>query len=168
MNFKLLLCLGYCKQCCNEYWSACIFSNYAFLWTYAWSGIARLYGSFILSFLRNLRTVFLSGMRGWSCQFTIHLFPMCVSHQEYFSFPSSLTRSGTRTFSLPNWLAVFKIHQNCSWLPDAHVFDFKLVGAACPSLPTLPKSEANNCTSSPSSWVLNCCSWPSWGHRCPP
>ena len=29
---NLFLCLGYCKQCCNEHWGVCIFSNHGFLW----------------------------------------------------------------------------------------------------------------------------------------
>ena len=29
-TFRLLSCLGYCKQCHNEYWGAHILSNYAF------------------------------------------------------------------------------------------------------------------------------------------
>ena len=33
--FRLLPCLGYCKQCCNEHWGAYIFSNYGFLQIYA-------------------------------------------------------------------------------------------------------------------------------------
>ena len=32
---RLLPCLGYCKQCCNEHWSTYIFSNNGFLWIYA-------------------------------------------------------------------------------------------------------------------------------------
>jgi len=26
-TFSMLICLGYCKQCCSELWSACMFSN---------------------------------------------------------------------------------------------------------------------------------------------
>ena len=33
--FRLIPCHGYCKQCCNEYWGACIFLNYGFLQIYA-------------------------------------------------------------------------------------------------------------------------------------
>ena len=32
--------LGYCKQCCSEYWGACIISNYSFLQYVPRSGIA--------------------------------------------------------------------------------------------------------------------------------
>ena len=31
MDIGLLPCPGYCKQCCSEHWSACIFLNYDFL-----------------------------------------------------------------------------------------------------------------------------------------
>ena len=37
--FRLLPCLGYCKQGCSEHWSACIFLNYDFLWIYARVGL---------------------------------------------------------------------------------------------------------------------------------
>ena len=30
----LCSCPGYCKQCCNNHWSAFIFLNYGFLWVY--------------------------------------------------------------------------------------------------------------------------------------
>ena len=31
-TFRLLPCLGYCKQCCCEHWGANILLNYSFLW----------------------------------------------------------------------------------------------------------------------------------------
>ena len=31
---RLLPRPSYCKQCCDEYWGACIFLNYGFLWIY--------------------------------------------------------------------------------------------------------------------------------------
>ena len=34
-TFRLLPCLGYCKQCCNEHWYTCIDLNLVFLWVYA-------------------------------------------------------------------------------------------------------------------------------------
>ena len=34
-TFRLLPCLGYCKQCCNEHWGACILLDHVFLWIYA-------------------------------------------------------------------------------------------------------------------------------------
>ena len=54
-SIRLLLpCLGYCKQCCNEYWGACILSEHGFLWIYAkWD--CRV------CFLRNLHIVLHSG-----------------------------------------------------------------------------------------------------------
>ena len=38
-TFRLLPCLGYCKQCFSEYWGACAFSNHIFLWYRLRSGI---------------------------------------------------------------------------------------------------------------------------------
>ena len=35
MGIRLLPWPGYCKQCCNEHWGACVFLNYGFLWVYA-------------------------------------------------------------------------------------------------------------------------------------
>ena len=61
-TFRLLPCVGYCKQCCNEHWGACIFLNYGFCWIYAQESdfwiIWWLYFYFI--FLRSFHTV-LSG-----------------------------------------------------------------------------------------------------------
>ena len=36
-TFRLLPCLGYCRQCCNQHWSACILLNQSFhrFWIYA-------------------------------------------------------------------------------------------------------------------------------------
>ena len=34
-SFRLLPWPGYCKECCNEHWGACVFLNYGFLWVYA-------------------------------------------------------------------------------------------------------------------------------------
>ena len=34
-TFRLLLCPGYYKQCCNEHWGTCILSDHVFLWIYA-------------------------------------------------------------------------------------------------------------------------------------
>ena len=32
---RLLPCPGYCKQCCSEYWSTCVFQNWGLLRVYA-------------------------------------------------------------------------------------------------------------------------------------
>ena len=34
-TFRLLLCLGCCKYCCNKHWGTCILLNYGFLQIYA-------------------------------------------------------------------------------------------------------------------------------------
>ena len=49
---------GYCKQCCNEHWGACIFSDHVFLQIYGQES----YGSSVCNFLRNLCTVLHSTM----------------------------------------------------------------------------------------------------------
>ena len=33
-TFRLLLCLGYCKQCCSEHWGACFLLDYGFVWNF--------------------------------------------------------------------------------------------------------------------------------------
>ena len=48
---RLFPCLGYCQQCFNEHWGACIFSNYVFLWIYAQVWDWGLYDNSSFSFL---------------------------------------------------------------------------------------------------------------------
>ena len=59
--FRLLPWPGYCKQCCNEHWSACVFE----LWfSLGICPVVRLLGHMVilfLVFLRNLHTVLHSG-----------------------------------------------------------------------------------------------------------
>ena len=52
-TFRLLPCLGYCKQCCHEHRGACIFSNQIFLQLYAWEWDCWIY----FQFSRNFQTV---------------------------------------------------------------------------------------------------------------
>ena len=56
-TFRLLPCLGCCKQCFSEHWGACIFLNYGFLWTCAQEWDCWVIWKFRFRFLRNLHTV---------------------------------------------------------------------------------------------------------------
>ena len=56
-TFRLLPCLGYCKQCCNEHWGAYILLHHVFPRIYTQEWDCRIICSCIFSFLRNLRTV---------------------------------------------------------------------------------------------------------------
>ena len=50
---RLLLCFGYCKQCCNEHQGACIFLNYGFLQIYAQEWLCRILRQFNFWFFKE-------------------------------------------------------------------------------------------------------------------
>ena len=52
--FGLLPCLGYCKQCCNEYWVAGILSNDVFSRYMSMSGLAGTHATSIFSVFKEL------------------------------------------------------------------------------------------------------------------
>ena len=58
---RLLLCPGYCKQCCDEHWGTRVSFNSGFLRVYAQQWDCWIIRQVISSFLRNLHTVLHSG-----------------------------------------------------------------------------------------------------------
>ena len=48
-KFRLFPHLGYCKQFCNEHWSACILSDHDFLWIYVQEWDCRIMVVVVLS-----------------------------------------------------------------------------------------------------------------------
>ena len=65
-TFRLLPCLGYCKQFYSDYWGVSF--SYGFSGSMSYSGIAGSYGSYVFNFLRNTHTVL-----QWLYQFTFPL-----------------------------------------------------------------------------------------------
>ena len=57
VTFRLLACLDYCKQCCQEHWSSCIFSNRVFSGYIPQSRIAESYDNSTFSFLKGLFSI---------------------------------------------------------------------------------------------------------------
>ena len=78
---RLPQCLGHCKECCSEHWSASIFSNYRFAWIYAQEWDCRVIWKLYFQFLKEPPYCF----QWWVHQFT---FPLTVQEGSLFSTPS--------------------------------------------------------------------------------
>ena len=50
---RLLPCLGYCKQCCNEHWDAYILSYHVFPWVYTQELNFRVIWQICFQFFKN-------------------------------------------------------------------------------------------------------------------
>ena len=61
MDFRLLLCLCYCQQCCYARTSASIFLDLSFVWIYAQEWDFWIMWWFYFCVLRNFHTVFHTG-----------------------------------------------------------------------------------------------------------
>lgn len=61
MDIRLLPCLGYDKQCCNEHLGTCILLDHSFLQIHAQGRNAGSYGSSILKVFRNSPILFSIG-----------------------------------------------------------------------------------------------------------
>ena len=59
--FMLLPRPGYCKQCHNEHWGACVLLSYCFIWIYTQYWDCWVIWYFYFHFLRNFHTVLHSG-----------------------------------------------------------------------------------------------------------
>ena len=64
-TFRLLPCLGFCKQRCSEHWDACIFWGHVFLWICAQEWNCRV----IETMIKNLPTNKSSGHDSFTGEF---------------------------------------------------------------------------------------------------
>ena len=88
LEFRLLLCLFCCKQCCCEHRGACMFSN-SFCWISAQEGACGIIWSLYFSFLKNLHALL---HRVVLYQFA---FPPPVQEGPFLSTPSPACGVGT-------------------------------------------------------------------------
>ena len=101
---RLLPCPRYCRQCCNEHWSTCIFFNYGFLRVYAHQWDCWVIWQFYFQFFKE--------------------FPYCsLQWLDQFTFSSTVQEGSLFSTSSPAFFV-------CRFLDDGH-YDWREVISYC-------------------------------------